>query len=47
MSFIRNFKGEVDDFGKVLGTSAYHREAKDKYNKFNQKMKQHILPGFP
>ena len=44
MSSIRNFRGEVDDFGKVLGTSADQREAKDQYKKFNQKLKQYLLP---
>ena len=29
-----NFKGEVDYFGAVLGTSAKQSESKDQYNKF-------------
>ena len=28
-SLIRNFKGEVEDFGAVLGTTSEQREAKD------------------
>ena len=43
MSSIKNFKGEVDDFGAVLGTTADQREAKDKCNNFNQKLKQYVI----
>ena len=31
MSLIGNFKGEVDDFGAVLGSTAEQREDKDQY----------------
>ena len=33
-SSIRNFNGEVEDFGAVLGTTSEQREAKDQYKKF-------------
>ena len=45
-SLIRNFKGEVEDFGAVLGTTSEQREAKDRYKKFSEKLKQYILRVF-
>ena len=46
MSSIKNFKGEVDDFGVVLRTTADQREAEDQYKKFNQKLKHYVLREF-
>ena len=43
---IRNFKGEVEDFGAVLGTTSEQIEAKDQYNKFIEKLKKYILRVF-
>ena len=45
-SSIRNFKGEVEDFGAVLGTTSEQREAKYQYKKFSKKLKQYILRVF-
>ena len=45
-SSIRNFKGEVEDFGVVLWTASEQREYKDHYNKFSEKLKQYILRVF-
>ena len=36
----RKFKGEVEDFGTVLGTTSEQREAKDQYRKLIEKLKQ-------
>ena len=46
MSSIRNFNGEVEDFGAVLGTMSEQREAKGQYKKFSEKLKQYILRVF-
>ena len=43
ISLIRNVKAEVEDFGAFLGTTFKQRDAKDKYKKFSEKLKQHIL----
>ena len=40
---IRNFKGEVEDFGAVLGITSEQREAKDQYKKFSENLRQYIL----
>ena len=45
-SSIRNSKGEVEDFGVVLGTTSEQREAKDQYKKFSKNLKQYILRYF-
>ena len=42
-SSIRNFKGEVEDFGAVLGSTSEQIEDKDKYKKFREELKQYIL----
>ena len=42
-SSIRKLKGEVEDFGAVLGTTSEQREAKDQCKKFSEKLKQYIL----
>ena len=42
-SLIRNFKGEVEDFGAVLGITSEQREAKDQYKKFSENLRQYIL----
>ena len=38
--YIQNFKGEVENFGAVLGTTAEQREAKYQYKKFDENMNQ-------
>ena len=45
-SSIINFKGEVEDFGAVLGNTAYQREAKDQYKKFIKNLKQYVILYF-
>ena len=42
-SSISNFKGEMEDFGAVLGTTSEQIEAKYQYKKFIKKPKQYIL----
>ena len=42
-SSIWNFKGEVDYFGAVLGTTSKQRKSKDQYKKLRENMKQYIL----
>ena len=36
-----NFKGEVDNFGAVLGATAEQREAKDQYKIFSDNLKHY------
>ena len=36
----------MEDFGAVLGTTSEQREAKYKYNKFSEKLKQYTLIEF-
>ena len=38
-SLIRDFKGEVEDFGAVLGATSEQREDNDQYKKFGEKLK--------
>ena len=45
-SLTRNFKGEVEHFGAVLGATSEQREAKDQYKKFSKKLKQYIIREF-
>ena len=42
MSSIRNFKGEVEDFGAVLATIAEQREDKYYFKKLSKKLKQYV-----
>ena len=42
-SSIRNFKGEVEDFGAVLGSTSEQIEDKDQNKKFREKLKHYIL----
>ena len=43
---IRNVKGEVEDFGAVLGNKSEQIEAKNQYKKFSEMLKQYILRVF-
>ena len=45
-SSIRNFEGEAEYFGAVLGTTSEKIEAKDQYKKSSKKLKQYILRLF-
>ena len=45
-SLVIKFKGEVEDFDMILGTTAKQREAKYQFNKFSEKMKQYALQEF-
>ena len=42
-SSFRDFKGEVEYYGAVLGITSEQREAKDKYKKLSKKLNQYIL----
>ena len=43
---IRNFRGKVEYFGTVLGTTDKQREAKYQFKKFSKKLKQYVSREF-